>query len=76
LEPTKKGPQGMGSAITYARRYALGPILGLATEQDDDANSASPKPGEASGGTQPQADNRPWLKEDQFTATLNALLEG
>ena len=37
----KADPQGAGSAITYMRRYALGAILGLATETDDDANVAS-----------------------------------
>jgi hypothetical protein len=37
----KQDPQGAGSALTYMRRYALGAILGLATEVDDDANSAS-----------------------------------
>jgi len=34
-------PQAQGSAITYARRYALVSLLGLATEEDDDANSGS-----------------------------------
>lgn len=34
-------PQGIGSAITYARRYALSSILGIASEEDDDANKAS-----------------------------------
>lgn len=37
----KNDPQGAGSALTYMRRYALGAVLGLATETDDDANSAS-----------------------------------
>jgi hypothetical protein len=37
----KATPQGQGSAITYARRYAIGAILGLITETDDDGNSAS-----------------------------------
>jgi ERF superfamily len=37
----KQDPQGAGSAITYMRRYALGAILGLATEIDDDGNTAS-----------------------------------
>lgn len=41
LTPTKDDPQGMGSAITYARRYALGAILGVASEEDDDGNAAS-----------------------------------
>ncbi len=33
--------QEFGSAITYARRYALVALLGLATEEDDDGNHAS-----------------------------------
>lgn len=37
-------PQAQGSAITYMRRYALGAILGLATEEDDDGNEASTAP--------------------------------
>jgi hypothetical protein len=40
----KDDPQGYGSAITYARRYALGCMTGLVTEEDDDANAASPQP--------------------------------
>ena len=36
---TKKDAQGVGAAITYARRYALSAIIGLAQE-DDDANAA------------------------------------
>ena len=35
----KADPQGMGSAITYARRYALTAMLGMVTE-DDDAEGA------------------------------------
>ncbi len=35
----KKDPQGMGSAMTYARRYALCAMLGIVTE-DDDGQSA------------------------------------
>ena len=31
----KADPQGMGSAITYARRYALSAMLGIVTEDDD-----------------------------------------
>ena len=36
-----ESPQEIGSLISYMRRYALISILGLATEEDDDANSAS-----------------------------------
>lgn len=38
---TKNDPQGAGSAITYARRYALVSMLGLNVDEDDDANHAS-----------------------------------
>lgn len=34
-------PQGIGSCITYARRYALSAVLGVAAEIDDDGNAAS-----------------------------------
>ncbi len=37
----KNDPQGRGSAITYQRRYALGAILGLNIDEDDDGNEAS-----------------------------------
>ncbi len=36
----KQDPQGHGSAITYARRYALGAMVGVCPE-DDDGNAAS-----------------------------------
>ncbi len=36
----KNDPQGYGSAITYARRYALSALVGIITENDDDAESA------------------------------------
>lgn len=39
----KRNPQGFGSALTYARRYALQTAFGLATE-DDDGNAASQAP--------------------------------
>lgn len=40
LRPTKTDPQGIGSATTYARRYALLALAGVAPE-DDDGNAAS-----------------------------------
>lgn len=43
---SKNDPQGAGSAITYARRYALVSMLGLNVDEDDDANEASGNKGE------------------------------
>ncbi|HXU24387.1 MAG TPA: ERF family protein [Tepidiformaceae bacterium] len=40
LRPVRNDPQGVGSALTYARRYALQSIAGVAAEDDDDGNAA------------------------------------
>lgn len=40
LVPVKNDPQGMGSALTYGRRYALMTMFGLNAE-DDDGNAAA-----------------------------------
>ena len=37
----KVDPQGYGSALTYARRYALASVLGIVTGEDDDGNAAT-----------------------------------
>ena len=36
----RKGPQAFGSALTYARRYSMSAIVGIASEEDDDAELA------------------------------------
>lgn len=40
MTATQNTPQGIGSCITYARRYALASMVGVAPE-DDDGNAAS-----------------------------------
>jgi len=40
VHPVKNDPQGEGSALTYARRYALMALAGIAPE-DDDGNAAT-----------------------------------
>jgi hypothetical protein len=35
-------PQGMGSLLTYLRRYGLSALAGVASEEDDDAQSVQP----------------------------------
>ena len=56
LQSEKPGPQGAGSAITYGRRYSLAAMLGIASEEDDDASMASGKQGERS--QKPKQDNK------------------
>jgi hypothetical protein len=76
LRPTKQDPQGVGSAITYARRYALQGLAGIAPE-DDDGNAAS-APRQARQEA-PKADDAqpkpPTLAEraDRLEATLKAV---
>ena len=41
VKAEKETAQSLGSAITYLRRYSYCAVLGLAAEDDDDANSAS-----------------------------------
>lgn len=41
MVPAKNDPQGLGSAISYQRRYSLGAVLGLNIDNDDDGNAAS-----------------------------------
>jgi hypothetical protein len=39
--PSNMDPHAMGSQITYARRYAICPMLGIAAETDDDGAQGS-----------------------------------
>lgn len=50
-DPTRGTPQQAGSALTYARRYCLSAVVGVATE-DDDGKAAS-------DGGAPKASARP-----------------
>lgn len=50
-------PQGIGSSITYAKRYSLSSLLGVVADDDDDANIAE-------GNSFSTADdNRKWLNK-------------
>ena len=39
--PAETTPQAVGSALTYARRYALSAVTGVAPDEDDDGNRAA-----------------------------------
>jgi hypothetical protein len=64
--PEISDPQKLGSCITYYRRYTLGSLLGLQSE-DDDGNAAS--------GNQKE---KTWLNKDtlQFTKAIEFLKQG
>lgn len=75
LRSSKLDPQGVGSAITYARRYGLLAMTGAAPE-DDDGNAAS-GPRQEAGPRDPQrsASPPPTLdaRADRLVATLRAV---
>jgi hypothetical protein len=68
LLPTKSNdPQSLGAAMTYARRYCLMAITGLAPE-DDDGNKASGKTAPATAtkpATAQPAAEKTWMKRLQ-----------
>jgi hypothetical protein len=78
MRPSKNDPQGLGSAITYQRRYALGAILNLNIDEDDDGNEASKSPAKPLAKKPIQVDERPWLTEssDKFTTVVAWLADG
>lgn len=63
-------PQTMGSAITYAKRYAICAILGLNVDDDDDGNAGSGKVPPPAAASQPQQQptipqaEKPYLNPD------------
>ena len=57
LKEAKPDPQGQGSALTYARRYALAATLGLVADEDDDGNAT--KDGGGSNGATSPSGQRP-----------------
>ena len=70
---TKNDPQGMGSAITYARRYSLCSILGIVTE-DDDGNAASIPTKQAKTRTRPvEATQRQKVASDNSSSMSKIL---
>jgi len=63
VEAVKPDPQGLGSAISYGRRYSLSAMLGLVTEEDDDANIASNPPKKVEKSYDSPFIDMAWLKE-------------
>jgi len=78
LRPSKSDPQGVGSAITYGRRYALLAMTGAAPE-DDDGDAAS-GPREAPRATAPAAQRvdptPPAQRDDTAEELASNLIEG
>lgn len=67
MRPVRNDPQGIGSCITYARRYSLAAICGVASDEDDDGNAASETP----AAPKPKKDKQV-SPEEQEKETLKA----
>ena len=51
VRPVKDDPRGVGSAVSYGRRYALQSLVGLTADDDDgNASSTAPRKAEATNG--------------------------
>ena len=55
--PMSGRPQEIGSALTYARRYSLSALIGIAADEDDDATGAE-KAHSANGKARPRNSTR------------------
>lgn len=71
LPLAKSDPQGVGSAITYGRRYGLAAMIGIVADEDDDGNGASGQPKVAPPKTPPS--NQELLATDR--AAIKALCQ-
>jgi hypothetical protein len=71
MRPVKADPQGVGSCITYARRYSLAAIVGVAPEDDDGniASGKSDKP-ETRRTAQPKTETKASEKPPQETSPV------
>jgi hypothetical protein len=70
--------QAMGSAMTYARRYTIFSMVGVAGDDDDDGNSASEtvsqKP-EPKIVNMPKQEMEPGFTEEESNTIYNVMLE-
>lgn len=72
--PEGKTPQATGSAITYARRYALLAALGLATEDDDGQSAASTPVVRSNGRSLPERPSTALTQRTPEEGRIRALL--
>jgi len=77
LNPVKNDPQGVGSAITYSRRYSICSIFSFSGGEDDDGEMAqgeSPPKAAARAGSPAKGSNNP-PRKDSPAAKLSVSLD-
>lgn len=70
LKPENTKPQSIGSAITYAKRYALSAIFGITSDKDDDGNKAN-----ENGENQKQPQKRNQKQAPQNEPNVHEIVE-
>lgn len=70
LKPENTKPQSIGSAITYAKRYALSAIFGITSDKDDDGNKAN-----GNGEPQKQSQKRNQKQAPQNEPNVHEIVE-
>lgn len=68
--------QAAGVAITDSKRYQLGAMLGVSTEEDTDGQYGSNEHLENPEPVQLGEDTRPWMTEAQFNTALKRINSG
>lgn len=71
---SKADAQGVGSAITYLRRYSLAAFAGVAQEDDDGNASVGHRPQQTQA--KPVAAGKPTLTPERFANAVKAVREG
>jgi hypothetical protein len=72
LPLTKRDAQGVGSAMTYGRRYGLAAMVGIVADVDDDGNAASGK-ADKQQAKPPAQTKPPELQGTSYTKEISAI---
>jgi hypothetical protein len=73
---SKQDAQGVGSAITYLRRYSLAAFAGVAQEDDDGNASVGQQPRKPAAAPAPATVAPPAITDDRFSKAMTAIRDG
>lgn len=78
--PETTDPQKIGSSISYGKRYNLGQLLNIVTDEDDDGNTgakeANKQPTTPKTATKSQGEEKPRFNKPDFEKFKQGMLDG